>query len=445
MAYSVSTFKTLLDKYSSWTELEAFLSSTEGGKIRCVGTGRYRVLRSVKGSTTYDNEWSRWLRSVVWDTETHRPVCVAPPKAEIGEPTTGAMSQTLLIQDFMDGTMINVFRTETEFQVTTRTQIGASGSFYSKKSFYDMFLEGLTSMGCTLDELKNLLTVPEGSSAHFVSFLLQHPEHRVVSRCRSPKLYFVHEGTVATDGTVNMQENASPSFNNLSIIPYPMTGFASTSDLDSFFRSLVEHNKQGWFWQGLTFKDGQGRRWRMRNPNYLYLRTLRGSEATAEDRFLRLRSEGKIQDYLKHYSEDRATFWDLEQILRSRTQNIYMAYTDVHKARKLKLSEVQKLLQPFVFRLHAHYLENLRPAKKSVDLKECIAVVNTSPLFELKRLLEFVVPVIAPGICPICSKDYPPTTSDVNHGSCIQQYLAANEGKEIEDFMRASLVEVKVA
>ncbi len=360
-----------------------------------MGSGRYRILRYVKGQSDMKIPHTKWFRSVIWDTEANRPVCVAPPKAEQTEVPTGENVE-LQIQDFLDGTMMNTFIVNNDsktLHVASRTQIGATGTFYSSKTFSELFDEALHSMGySSRADLHSVLPKPgQSTPATFVSFLLQHPEHRVVSRPRSARLFIVHLGEVSTDGTVTFTESVPGEFSLFKFNSYPMTGFKTQSDLDSFFKGLVE--SKGWFFQGLTFKDGTGRRWRIRNPNYLYLRALRGSEATDMDRFLRLRSEGKVVEYLKHYSEDRQTYWDFEQQLRAATKSAFDSYCEVHKAHSKKLADLPKSIQPCVFRLHAHYLSDLKPKNESIKMKDAVEVVNKMPIFEQRRLF---TPAVVP-------------------------------------------------
>ena len=354
-----------------------------------VGSDRYRILRYVKGQSDFKIPHTKWFRSVVWDTETNRPVCVAPPKAENTEVPTGE-DTNLMIQDFLDGTMVNAFSTLAEpetLHIATRTQMGASGTFYSQKTFGELFDEALNEMGYSSRvDLQSVLPTPSANKpATFVSFLLQHPEHRVVSRPREPHLFIVSHGEVLANGQVIIYDSVPKNCVNFQIQKYPMTGFKKQGDLDSFFKSLVE--SKGWFFQGLTFKDETGHRWRMRNANYLTLRALRGSEATANDRFLRLRSEGNVKEYLKHYSEDRQTFWDLEQKLRSVTKTVFDSYCQVHKAHEKKLADLPKSIQPCVFRLHSLYLSDLKPQSQSILMKHAVDVVNKMPVFEQRRLL----------------------------------------------------------
>jgi hypothetical protein len=389
MSYTIDTFKNLCSAYSSWSSLETFLTSPEGGNLRIVGSNRYRILRYVKGQSDMKLPHMKWFRSVVWDTEDNRPVCVAPPKAEISEVPTGENVE-LQIQDFLDGTMMNGFITRDDkktLHIASRTQIGATGTFYSTKTFSELFDDALKAMGySSRADLHSVLPKPSPSvSATFVSFLLQHPEHRVVSRPRSPRLFVVHLGEVSSDGTVTFTETIPDEFTQFKLSSYPMTGYRTQNDLDSFFKGLLE--SKGWFFQGLTFKDGKGHRWRTRNPNYLYLRGLRGSEATDLERFLRLRSENKVVEYLKHYSEDRQTYWDFEQSLRAATKSAFDAYCEVHKAHAKKLADLPKSIQPCVFRLHSYYLSDLKPKSESIKMKDAVEVVNKMPIFEQRRLL----------------------------------------------------------
>lgn len=385
MTYSVNEFGTLTTKFPSWSELESYLTSPDGGSFRVVGEGRYRIVRYVKGISDLRVPHGKWMRSVIWDTEENLPVCVAPPKAEKGE-FTGELSQPALVQDFLDGMMINVFRSvhaPSELQIATRTQIGATGHFYSKKSFAQLFEEALAAMRMTKEDLLSLLATPTEMVPNiFASLILQHPEHRVVARCRSPHLWVVHTGAVQDNGCVTLNEECTHWPFKLQI---PTHRIPAGTSVGTFFSDLCTTN--GWFYQGLTVKDGFGKRWRLRNPTYLYLRALRGSEATAVERFLRLRSESKISEYLKHYSEDRPEFWTLEQKLRICTDQVYQGYCDVHKAREKKLEDLPWEIRPCVFKLHSLYLEQLRPKQEKVLKKHAVELVNNLPLYEQKRLL----------------------------------------------------------
>jgi hypothetical protein len=399
MSYTIDIFRELIHSYPTWESFQTYLTSPEGGQIRCVGEGRFRILRYAKGVSDLTSKHGKWMRSLIWDTQEHLPVCIAPPKAEKGEIPTGSTETVSypLVQTFLDGTMINVFRSYSDpntLQIATRTQIGAGGKFYSEKTFAQMFDEALIAMGSSREHLLSLLAQPtEMVPSIFASFILQHPEHRVVSRCTAPHLWVAHIGAVHDDGRISMNENPLHFPLRWRIPVFADSVFQTPTTLTNYFNDLCK--ERGWFFQGVTVKDGNGHRWRLRNPNYLYLRGLRGSESTSLERFLRLRSESKVTEYLKHYSEERQVFWDFEQELRKATQDVFTSYCSVHKSHEKKLEDIPWAIRPCVFKLHSHYLEHLRPNNEKVYMKHAVELVNNLALYEQKRLLTKAVPVQA--------------------------------------------------
>lgn len=391
MMYTVNTFQTLLQSHPNAT-LD-FLSSQDGGNFRVVGDGTYRVVRYDKKATDMSSSYVRWMRSTVWDTEANLPMCVSPPKAEKEEHPPSSNEQ-LLIQDFVDGTMINVVVPATgDPFLVSRSQIGAGGNFYSQRSFAELFGDALREQSYDLakiaSEVKAHFRSQKNVHSYFVSFVLQHPEHRVVTRIQTPRLYAISMGCVSKSASVVMEEvthsSSSEFFKYLAVKDYPVTGFTKDEDVSSFMNALQK--TAGWFWQGLTFKDTQGRRWRLRNTNYLTLRTLRGSEALPLDRWLRLRSKGLVMEYLKHYGEDRSIFWNYEQTMRKLTNDVYDGYVQVHKAHIKKLTDFPKNVSPCIFRLHAHYLEHLKANGEVVRIKDAIELINNMSLLDQRRLM----------------------------------------------------------
>ena len=398
MVYTIDVFYTLTEKYPSWDEFQTFITSAEGGSMRVVGEGRYRILRYVKGVSNVETPHGKWMRSLIWDTQQNLPVCVAPPKAEKGCVPTGEGISYPLVEDYLDGIMINVFRTVDDpntLQIATRSQLGATSKFYSDKTFEEMFSEALVAMKLTRQDILDRLAQPTPMVPnHFISFLLQHPNHRVVARCRSPRLWIVQLGCVLDNGTISMSEDCETFPTRFHLPRHTAANIcASQETLNAFFSETC--TAVGWFYQGMTFKDDKGNRWRMRNPDYLYLRTLRGTEGDMVDRFIRLRSQNKVSEYLKHYSEDREKFWEFEETLRTKTRDVYTEYCAVHKAHEKKFEEVDASLKPCVFKLHAHYLGNLKPISEKVYMKDAVSIVNALQPFEQKRLLVTSSPLLA--------------------------------------------------
>jgi hypothetical protein len=389
---SVNIFQSWANQYPSWEALKNYLTSEDVGvSIReFTDAPSYAILRYVKGKTNFESHPELvWARSVVWNKDTHRPVCVAPRKANQGLPP---LNTKLSVETFVDGVMVNVFATRSvsgdiSFHTTTRSQLNADGFFYSSKSFLVLFMEALKQRNIhSVNELfhKDILPSEEVPSV-FLSFVLQHPEHRVVERVRTPVAYLVQHGGVRADGSVEFYPK-HPVLSGWYLSELINREFPTEKDIYQYLREQAY--QRGWTWQGLVFKDEEGNRWRLRTSTYSLLRSLRGSEASPELRFLRLRSEGKMSDYLKHYHEDRQVFWNFEQKLRKETRAAYDAYIDVHKAHAKKLGDLENPIRTAVYLLHSHYLKDLRPQNQSVVLATAIELINSMPHWQQAQFLK---------------------------------------------------------
>ena len=389
---SVSVFQSWANQYPTWEALKTFLTSEDVGvSVREFSDSpSYAILRYVKGKTNFEKYPELvWARSVVWNKDTHRPLCVAPRKANSGLPP---LTTKLSVETFVDGVMVNVFATrnptgDISFHTATRSQLNADGFFYSSKSFLVLFMEALQQRRIhSVSDLFPKETLPtEAVPSVFLSFVLQHPEHRVVERVRSPIAYLVQHGGVHTDGRVEFYAK-HPAFQAWHLSDIANREFSAEKDIYQYLREQAY--QRGWTWQGLVFRDEEGNRWRLRTSTYSLLRSLRGSEASPELRFLRLRSEGKMSDYLKHYHEDRQMFWNFEQKLRKETRAAYDAYIEVHKAHAKKLGDLENPIRTAVYLLHSHYLKDLRPQNQSVVLATAIELINSMPYWQQAQFLK---------------------------------------------------------
>lgn len=396
----LTVFRDLVAKYDSWDALSKWLESKEGGSLRVVrrespplttaapaaegsdvpapADTRYVIVRYDKKTSDMKAAHVGAFRSVVWDTQTNRPVAMAPPKAERGVPVEDV---SVRVSDFVDGVMVNVWRGAQAQQLATRTSLGATGRFYSEKSFAQLFSEvpgaGELSAGFAEGE--------------FASVVLQHPQHRTVHPITEPAVAVVMTGLVAADGTVTLQYQASAWPEALRSL-----GPRVFSESKAFKRAadaLGEVQQQAYLepagWQGLVFQemDGAGRRWRVRNSTYVMLRGLRGGEPTAKARFARLRAEKQVKAYLKYYTDETAAFWDCEQLLRRATSQLFELYGKLHKSKDATWRDVAFALRGHLYALHGKYVNELRAKKQTVTREVVVDYVNGLPADQIFSLL----------------------------------------------------------
>lgn len=384
---SLTVFRELRSEYTTWPELQAFLTSAEGGCLRIViskDDPTLVIVRYVKGVSDFSKAHVASFRSVVWNTETNLPVSVAPVKAQPGEPALGT---PLRITDFVDGVMIQAWHgTGTGTTLATRTSIGARGNFYSKRSFAELLEDALAPVGGTTPFLTSVL-----EPGQFVSLVLQHPEHKTVAEITSARLYVTGIGSIGDDGTVTITSDPSQWHQRLAAYAValyePSHVFADSDGAGAMLRRYA----LGHTWQGLVFQEvGSMRRWRMRNPAYVLVRTLRGAEANQAARFLRLRAQGQMKEYVGYFREESAAMWALEQTLRSRTQGLYDAYTNLHKAKSATMRDLPLVYRPHVYALHGQYMARFTAGQKPAPvLKETvIAYVNALAAEDQQALVE---------------------------------------------------------
>jgi hypothetical protein len=360
MSYTVPYFRDLVNTYPTF---EALKGHCEANHLTILSdTEPYCIIRYDKSKylIPIQSESKGFFRSVVWDTVANRVVCVAPPKAqeELPEDVSGYRCE-----EFLEGVMVNAFLDASgTVQLATRSKLGATGTFYSNRSFQSLFEDALRVKGIDgIQGLKESL-----GSTTFASFLLQHPEHRIVSRITAPNVYLIHTGSVDADGLVHIQE----------VLDSPLA--VPTISLSEQPQAAIIHlaEQRGWQWQGVVLKDGQGSRYRLRSKAYTMVRTLRGESPRKDIQYLKLREKGMMETYLYYYPEDKQLMWDFETNLRGLTQLLYQYYVSVHIKHQMKFVDVPPQWKTHVFMLHSLYLGTLKEKGHFIRKQEVIQYMN---------------------------------------------------------------------
>ena len=374
---TLTTFAEWIGKHPQWSDLKVWLQSQEPKlEILEFEGSPYVVLKMDKNKKDEADQSTtvveQLCRSVVWDTRLNIPCCVAPFSARRDQHIP--MNTSLVLEDFVEGVMINLFRYRGDpvTHITTRSRLDADGTFYSNKTFRELFNEALTAKQTTLTDLESQMNIPENDEtvkASFLSLVLAHPEHRVVRAVDQANLWIVYRGTVKADGTIlftteNIPTQWRPKTYSTQYAP------TSWTDLKDKFDEIKE--SKPWYWQGLVVHTGL-QRWRFRNVDHDRVRReLRGTESNSYGRFLRLRTNKRIQEYLRVYPEDSDEFQKFENDYRGVTKLLYQWYCSCHKEHRVAFKQLPKSVQPLVFGLHKLYLDKLKPASKTLRIAEVI-------------------------------------------------------------------------
>lgn len=408
-------FKELVDKYSTWEQLQKYLESEEGGLFRVVDTNEDKglaLIRYEKGTTKMDLPHSRWFRSVVWNTHTNRPVSVAPPKTTDGEFPYRTFKEVedagVVCQELLDGFMINCFRVaddETVF-ITSRSKLNGTGKFYSDKTFRELFIESFeASMGST-----DVLYGPDSSKnevANFYSFLVQHKEHRIVKNITENRVYLIHSGVVYDDGRVEIKDSPTEfagkaNMTNLSLESDAITKgtwaqIISRPSDENMIRTWLKNMMadKSWEFQGVVFKDSMGNRWRFRNEKYSAVKSLRCNSMLVRDRFCQLFSQNLVYKYLEYYPEETVMISLQLMITTALVELLYEEYVKLHITKTTTVDKIDKMYHPHLYNIHGIYLTQLRPKKVGVMKKDIQVYLHKLPwqrlAFLMKKLNEQLV------------------------------------------------------
>jgi hypothetical protein len=377
MAYSIDVFSNW-SSHASWASLKSWLVSSEGGSLRVVDPmdkSPYAIVRYVKGESDFTQAHVPLCRSVIVEKESRRVVCMGPPKASKFSETD--LDSVTLAEEFIDGTMMNIFQESSEkpIVITTRSRIGGESRFYDDGLTFGQMLDSV------VQNIADILPVAQSSeTSRFVSIVIQHPTNRIVKQIEKPTFYIVHQGYVNSDGTICIEENCEKN----SIPKYNLNAIRGAKSVESWV--TLQSQELGFGWQGLVLKDGSGRRWRIRSQVYETVRRIRGNESSSIERFARLRSARMVDQYLSFYPEDRETFYNYEGELRKNTRQLLQFYKDTFRSHKVQYKQLPWPYKHHVSCLHNLYKDILKAKNEFVDLNNVIHYVNNLAGLDLANM-----------------------------------------------------------
>ena len=369
----------------------------KANKITIEGA-EYRVIKYDKPALTHELIGTYGLcRSIVVDGN-NKVISFAPPKSiPYGVFSTmyvNNYSHPLIAQEFVEGTMINVYwdNTRALWEITTRSTIGASSSFYKpskNKTFRDMFHEALA---------ENKMDISLFDRGMCYSFVLQHPDNRIVVPFKTAQLYLV-----AVYSIDNTFENVRVKTHDIYEV-HKCDAFSATtvkvprkyewssllekenknfdpllpkvddySDLVSSFGSLNTPFRQLGV---IIYNMETGERAKIRNPAYERIRHLRGNQPKIQYHYLCLRKEGKVGEFLRYYPENNDAFSGFRDQVHGFTNTLFRNYIGCYIKKERPLLEFSPQFRTHMFNIHKIYTTQLKENKQFVTNLVVIKYVN---------------------------------------------------------------------
>lgn len=353
-------FANLIARFPTSEALFAWLKSPEGGSLSIRDTRVLpdddMVLIHYNKDSDVTLEHVSTFRSVVWNAATNQPVCVGPTKSSATPPTSFTV-----VEDFVDGVMINMFWTKTGWRFATRSKLDALNTFYSRKPFALLFLEAVASMGF------NIMTL---NQSYTYSWVLQHPEERIVvaPTYGVPKLFLVE----IRDS--NMDVIDVPEYAGLGPRRHTL---ATLKDVEE--RVEAWGFRFGAQWKGLMVKTN-GQRYGLTSAQYTAALALRGNVAKLPFVWLERFSQKKINQYLALYPEEANSATSVIEDFKACTQEAYDLYQRIYKRREFPLGQAPQKYRKLLWDIHAKragsYFPNLVAFMNEQDTARKLWLVN---------------------------------------------------------------------
>lgn len=338
----------------------------------------YTILKYNKNSIREDRSLVSSVglfRSVIINEE-GRIVSYAPPKAYSEETLTTEFTEedeirSLVLEEFVEGTMINVFYDKEKWNIATRSLIGAKGQFFKGgKTFDRMFYEALEASAFSFDDL---------NTDYCYSFVLQHPENRIVCQRQNPKLYLCEVYQISDNVVRVIDFRSDESICDKVNVPERYYDYSSWEDVSKTFN----HRHTPYYIQGVVVKHGV-RRFRIRNQVYETVRNLRGNQPKAQFQYISLRRSGKVAEFLRFYPEFKEEFSRYREQIHEFTNNLHQNYISCYIRKEKPLREFDGEYRTHMYALHKKYIDELREQGKYVSIQVVMSYVNT---LEAARLM----------------------------------------------------------
>ena len=365
----------------------------------------YSVVRYDKNVLVHDLIPTIGLfRSIVLNKE-NNVVSFAPPKSLNSDTFIKkylTKTDDIVAEEFVEGTMVNIFWNPCSgiggaWEIATRNKVGANTYFYKSagaKTFRTMFLECCAANGLEYEALhKNLC----------YSFVMQHPENRIVVPFIKPQLYLVQVCEIVTteDGTTNVflqdmeKVRTDPVWVTTSMKFPEIYEWSVYGDLIDTYASM----NTSYEIVGVVIKNKvTGERCKIRNPVYEEIRQLRGNQPKLQYQYLCLRVESsleegrlvsKVGEFLKYYPEHKSDFSKFREQIHLFTGTLFQNYISCYIKKERPLMEFPAQYRTHMFNIHRIYLDELKEKKSYVTNSVVIQYVNSMHPSKLMYSLNF--------------------------------------------------------
>ena len=274
---------------------------------------------------------------IILDKNTLKIVCYTFDKCSNEETIPNNINQDeLYVENSYEGTLIRLYYHENKWMYSTKKCIDASKSkWLSNKNFVQLFNDCLKNFN-----IENFL-----NKNHCYSFIIMHPENKIIIDYKEPMLY--HISTRNMNTLTEVVENIN--------INSPQKIFIKKNDIESFLKQILFDNNL--IYEGFIFIDKNFNRWKIKTPLFNKVKNLWGNTNNRFYRYLELRKNvHQLEEYLYHFKDDRNKFIEYEYKINEFANIILTIYIDKYILKKD--IKIPYYFSKIIYNLHGDYFKN---------------------------------------------------------------------------------------
>ena len=333
------------------------------------------LVKYVKTHSDMKNTDVYKCRGVIFRMSDNQLICLPPMKSSFipSDDLSKLDFKSLSFEEFLDGTMINVFYHNGTWRISSRSYLDANCKFYSNRTFRELFLES-----CNLD-----LNCLNQNSCY--TFVLQHPENRIVRKYEVPSISLVCarmiNGIVINNLNI-YQIQAEMDKLGIQINTPERYNFDSIEDIYKFMSNL-HFEKQGIVIK-TEFEDFPVR-FKIRNMHYNYVKNLRGNTKNLKYLYYNMRKSNSVKEYLQYFPEYSDMFGEFQNEIHNTTKELFKQYHNCYVKKISPKNTIPYEYKPLCYELHGIYLK----FREYIDFNEVKKFINDLPSERLLFVVNF--------------------------------------------------------
>jgi hypothetical protein len=401
--------------------------------------------------STLDTVNSKY-RSLIFSYPENKLVCFSPPKSvEYFDfiQKYPKISTEFSIFEKIEGISIHLFYDERihSWEIATKTNIGGNYWYFAERSvctrdekhstFYDMFLDALREP--RNKKLSDISWIEHLPTSYCYSFVLQHPENKIIMKVHEPSLFlvavyyspsfFINNAPIqVTCSSENKYLDLSPDFfeptpisyythrvsmqhsygKNQHIVYIPsfiyknwsvlqsleLSGvlqfpkvlhIKSYSELSSYYSEYSKYSDENWcgivVWNHKT-----GERTTIKNPNYTSFIKMVKIPPWLHYNYLCVKRINKVDEFMDYYTQYKSSILFLDRFFDKMIIILHECYMAVFVKKIMAINKVSYQFRPYVEELHKlWYLPFINTAKPQKITKNIVKkyIESKDPQYQL--------------------------------------------------------------